>query len=467
LVTFLVATSVHAVELRPGDLIVTRAHWPDRPAAVLRVDPLTGAETVVALLDERDTTPYGVAVDAHRELFVVEWSLWDPTVGGAIGENDIVHIDPVTGSQRVVVSFPDPYGAPPVTPYGIVIDDRGDLLVTDIWGAIIRVDPATGAVTVISSGFPPIQPTGIAIGADGDLFVLSRDMILRIDPATGERTPIAQGQGLFTSITRDAQGDLLVTADGPLPPPRICWGGSKDGNPCAHNGECPDGFCRRMQEDDSILRVDPVTGTQSLVSSTGSRSSLGIAVDAYGDIFVIQDSRDPIIRVDPETGAREAVAPGDFHHAIAIVPGFEIALDVKPGSDANPINVSSMGVIPVAILGSDAFDAADVDVTTLAFGPDGAAPKHRRGGHEEDVNDDGLTDLVSHFSTQAAGIAPGDIKACVTGETLSGIPFEGCDEITTGPACGIGFEFAFLLFPPLVRVHGRGRRQIRHGVHRA
>ncbi len=108
-------------------------------------------------------------------------------------------------------------------------------------------------------------------------------------------------------------------------------------------------------------------------------------------------------------------------------PGtISLDIDVKPGSDDNPINPNSRGVIPVVVYSTPDFDATTLDVSTLRFGPGGAEAAH--GGHDEDV--DGLVDLMLHFPTDDAGFTGSETEAELSGETLDGVPAAGSDSVT-------------------------------------
>jgi hypothetical protein len=113
----------------------------------------------------------------------------------------------------------------------------------------------------------------------------------------------------------------------------------------------------------------------------------------------------------------------------------EVEIDIKPGSDENPINLKSMGVITVAILTTDYFDATTVDPMSVEFGPGEATECHER-GHIEDVDEDGDLDMVLHFRTQEAGIEWEDTEAYLTGYTMDGMAIEGSDVIMMVPPEG-------------------------------
>ena len=124
------------------------------------------------------------------------------------------------------------------------------------------------------------------------------------------------------------------------------------------------------------------------------------------------------------------IGPGG--NVVAVVSNM---IDIKPGSDPNSINTQSMGVVPVAILGSETFDVTEVDVTTMAFGPDGASPAHDLtdpivyADHLQDVNGDGFIDLVTHYRQAETGLVLGDMQACIEGETSGGDLVFGCDSV--------------------------------------
>ncbi|MFH0791036.1 MAG: choice-of-anchor U domain-containing protein [Candidatus Omnitrophota bacterium] len=103
-----------------------------------------------------------------------------------------------------------------------------------------------------------------------------------------------------------------------------------------------------------------------------------------------------------------------------------IKIDIKPGSFPNSINLKSEGKVPVAVLSSSTFDANSINRSTVVFA--GISPLSIEGS-PKDVNGDGLLDVVLHFKTQDLNLEPSDTEACLTGKTLSGQEFKGCDSV--------------------------------------
>ncbi|MDO8707085.1 SBBP repeat-containing protein [Pseudomonas sp.] len=107
-----------------------------------------------------------------------------------------------------------------------------------------------------------------------------------------------------------------------------------------------------------------------------------------------------------------------------------VQLDIKPGSFPNSINPNNNGVITVAIISTDVFNADKIDPLSVTFGSRRAQEIHGK-GHLEDVNNDGILDLVFHFNTEDTGIQCGDTSATLVGQTYDKQTIAGSDSIVT------------------------------------
>jgi DNA-binding beta-propeller fold protein YncE len=247
--------------------VVNRAGSPS--AVILRADPATGALVEVSRNGPQGNLfrhPYDVAVaPGGGSLYVVD--MGEFASGSApVADGRVIRVDPATGAQRVVS-----WGGQLVDPAGLAVAPNGSLLVVENVGvggnprnpvpgakhpAVIRINPATGAQTVVARGAPMCYPFGIAVDRQGGILVTD-----------------------FGSL---ADGSVVCTATG---------GG--------------------------VIGVNPVSGAQQWRSFNGDPfgnlflGPIGIAVEPSGTVLVAnQRSSDAAVEaVNPATGLQQTITP--------------------------------------------------------------------------------------------------------------------------------------------------------------
>ena len=123
-----------------------------------------------------------------------------------------------------------------------------------------------------------------------------------------------------------------------------------------------------------------------------------------------------------------------------------VAIDIKPGSYPNSINLGSGGATPVAILGSASLDVNDIDTDTVTLGTAGVKTVGKTDRALCSVVDvsgdfslgpngapDGYNDLVCHFVTIAIVPEEGDAQATISGALNDSTLIQGMDSVNIVP----------------------------------
>jgi hypothetical protein len=125
------------------------------------------------------------------------------------------------------------------------------------------------------------------------------------------------------------------------------------------------------------------------------------------------------------------VSPGE-----SFVAFLGVSIDVKPGNSQNTINLGSNGVTPTAILSSDNFDATTIDPATIKLS---GAPVKQVGKvpqflcSQDDVNHDGLSDLLCNILTAEMTVDLEDPIASLEAERYDGTRILGEDDLNIVP----------------------------------
>lgn len=109
-----------------------------------------------------------------------------------------------------------------------------------------------------------------------------------------------------------------------------------------------------------------------------------------------------------------------------------VEIDIKPGSDPNCFNNNGNGVIPVAIFGSEDLDVNDIDAETVEL--EGMEVKavgksNKLLAHIEDLNNDGIDDLIVQIEDEDGIFEIGSTTATLTGSLFDGTSIQGTDDI--------------------------------------
>jgi streptogramin lyase len=409
--------------------------------------------------------------DCEDRFDGTEWSLAIGDVVTVTSDGNVVRIDPATGAQTLLADV----GAGEFV--GLGLESSGDLLVTDMLDAeLLRIDASDGRVSLVSSGGTSLwaSPQQLAARPTGDAVVCDEvgDAILEIDPGSGAQTILSNG-GLLSScvgVALEANGDALVSdlANGLL---RVAAGaGAQTQIPVSPALDDPRGLALEDAGHvvvvdsvlDAVYRVALASGTRTTVSSGQNLvDARGIAVEPNGKLVVTESSPPRVLRVDPLAAAgsnQTVLASGGFltgaPQQVFVVSG-DCADDVDDDGDG----LTDFPADPGCASATDPTEKTSAKACDDGFDNDAD-------GEIDFPNDVGCKDVNGIESPQCDDNLDNDNEGRIDwdGGPSGGEPDPNCVDKPWGArekpkkSCGLGFEIAPLLLAfAIVRRRQRAR----------
>jgi hypothetical protein len=115
-----------------------------------------------------------------------------------------------------------------------------------------------------------------------------------------------------------------------------------------------------------------------------------------------------------------------------------VDVDIKPGSDPNSINLGEHGLLPIAILGTQDFDVETINPETIEIGGITLAERGSKKAPKlayslEDVDGDGITDMITFFDVQTLVtddvLKDTTVALTLTATLYDGTPIKGTDSV--------------------------------------
>ena len=353
--------------------------------------------------------PYGVAVDAHGDVFVADTfnnAVKEVLPGGTIktigsgfsyplgvavdAAGDVFVADTFNNAVKEVLpgGTITPIGSGFSYPYGVAVDAHGDVFVADTFNNAVKEVLPGGTITTIGSGFS--YPLGVAVDAAGDVFVADtfNNAVKEVLPG-GTITTIGSGFSYPYGVAVDAHGDVFVA----------------------------DTFNNAVKE------VLP-GGTITTIGS-GFSYPFGVAVDAAGDVFVADTDYNRVVELSPQATTTTSVAsslnPSNFGQSVTFTA------TVTPGTGT----FDNGGTVQFAIDGTNygspvSLSGGSATISDSALAASGTA-------YSVTAAYSGDTDFASSTGTLSGGqtvkpatltiTANNDSKTYGTNKTFSGTAF--------------------------------------------